>query len=92
MTKHPRIPTRKQVRAMNEKELKVLENKYRIAAKRQGLILMKSRLRDPRAAGYGTYMLVEEWSNTFAVWGLDSGYGLDLVDVAEALSGKDITS
>ena len=37
---------------------KVRENRLRRAAERQGLRLVKSRRRDPRAVGLGTYMLV----------------------------------
>lgn len=37
---------------------KVRENRLRRMAERQGLRLVKSRRRDPRAIDYGTYMLV----------------------------------
>lgn len=36
---------------------KVRENRLRRMAQRQGLILRKSRRRDPRATDYGTYTL-----------------------------------
>lgn len=36
---------------------KVRENRLRRMAARQGLTLQKSRLRDPRAIGYGLYQL-----------------------------------
>jgi hypothetical protein len=39
------------------------------AAARQGLRMEKSRVRDPRAIGYGTYMLVDERTNTVAAAG-----------------------
>jgi len=42
-----------------EPTLKVRENKARRAAIRQGMELQKSRLRDPRALGFGGYMLVD---------------------------------
>jgi hypothetical protein len=35
------------------------EKRLRRAAARQHLVLKKSRLRDPRALGYGGYMLVD---------------------------------
>ena len=44
---------------MTVQEYKVLENRLRRAAERQGFRLEKSRRRDPRAIDYGTYALVE---------------------------------
>jgi hypothetical protein len=38
---------------------KIRENRLRRVAERQGLRLRKSRRRDPRAIGYGTYDLVQ---------------------------------
>ena len=38
---------------------KVRENRLRRMAARQGLQLLKSRRRDPRALDYGTYWLVD---------------------------------
>jgi hypothetical protein len=38
---------------------KMRENRLRATAKRQGLKLHKSRLRDPRAIGYNTWSFVE---------------------------------
>jgi hypothetical protein len=38
-------------------EFKTLENKLRRMAARQGFTLSKSRLRDPRALGYGGYQI-----------------------------------
>ena len=40
-------------------DAKVQENRVRRMAKRQELILKKSRRRDPRATDYGSYMLVD---------------------------------
>jgi hypothetical protein len=42
----------------DERRAKVRENKMRRVAERQGLQLVKSRRRDPRATGYATYWLV----------------------------------
>jgi hypothetical protein len=44
--------------ASNTQE-KVRENRLRRMAARQGLQLVKSRRRDPRALDYGTYWLVD---------------------------------
>lgn len=41
-----------------EQSEKVRENRVRRMAERQGLRLVKSRRRDPRATDYGNYMLV----------------------------------
>lgn len=70
---------------MSPQDLKVLENKMRRAAERQGFRLEKSRARDPRATDYGTYHLVDNQTNGLAASGLQSGFGLDLHDVAEFL-------
>ena len=39
---------------------KVRENRLRRMADRQGYVLRKSRVRDPRALDYGTYWLVNQ--------------------------------
>jgi len=43
---------------------KVRENRLRRAAKRQGLDIKKSRMRDPRAIGYGKWMIIDPKTNT----------------------------
>jgi hypothetical protein len=43
---------------------KVRENRLRRMAERQGLRLVKSRRRDPRAIDYGLYTLVSDRTNT----------------------------
>jgi hypothetical protein len=53
--------------AAEDRAFKVRENKLRRMAKRQGLELIKSRRRDPRAIDYGGYMLARE--NGEAVFG-----------------------
>ncbi len=45
---------------MTDSEYKVLENRLRRAARRQGLHLEKSRTRDPRASDYGKYWLLDD--------------------------------
>jgi hypothetical protein len=69
-----------------EQEVKVKENRLRRAAERQGLRLVKSRRRDPRAFDYGKYMLVDVQTNA-VVHGLVAGrIGADLDDVEAYLS------
>ncbi|OHT91493.1 hypothetical protein BKG70_02030 [Mycobacteroides chelonae] len=70
---------------MTDTERKVYENRLRRAATRQGLKLCKSPRRDVRATDYGTYMLVDAQSNSVVSCGLQSGYGLSLIEVDEAL-------
>lgn len=83
------IPTTNQLNAMSATQYKTYENRLRRAADRQGLRLMKSRRRDPRATDYNTYMLVDVATNTLAVWGAQSGYGLGLDEIDEALQQPD---
>jgi hypothetical protein len=63
---------------------KVHENRLRRMAARQGLTLQKSRLRDPRAIGYGTYQLTD--GSNLVAWGSQSGYGLTLDEVEKYLT------
>jgi hypothetical protein len=65
---------------------KVRENRLRRAAARQGLNLVKSRRRDPRALDFGTYMLLDTRTTGVVSKGLRSGYGLTLDDVEEQLT------
>lgn len=51
-------------------ETKTRENRLRAIAKRRGLVLNKSRRRDPRAIDYGGYMLSDMYRNT-VVFGAD---------------------
>lgn len=71
---------------MSDREYKVLENRLRRAADRQGLQLKKSRARDPRALTYGTYMLTDIATNAIVAGDTQNGYGLDLNDVEKALN------
>lgn len=80
-----RFPTPEQIESMSDQDYKVLENRLRRGAERQGLSLEKSRTRDPRAAEYGTYQLVDTSTNTLVACGLSGGYGLDLGDIAQRL-------
>jgi hypothetical protein len=66
---------------------KVWENRIRRMADRQGLRLEKSRRRDTRAAGYGTYRLVDPATGTVVSYGEPAPYGLTLDDIEKALLG-----
>ena len=57
-------------------DYKIRENRLRRMAQRQGLILRKSRRRDPRATDYGTYTLTNMHTNNleygqYGIIGLD---------------------
>jgi hypothetical protein len=70
-----------------DSEEKVKENRLRRMAARQGLRLEKSRRRDPRAIGYGTYQLVWIDSNAIAASGGNrDGYGMHLDEIETALT------
>jgi hypothetical protein len=73
---------------MVEGEEKVRENRLRRMARRQGMALVKSRTRDPRALDFGGFMLVEP--NTGI--GVYPPVGKPLSDLAEIetfLTGDD---
>jgi hypothetical protein len=63
------------------------ENRVRAKARRQGLQLMKSRTRNREAVQWGTYMLVDPYTNTVAM-GMPSGFGLSLDDIDGALNER----
>jgi hypothetical protein len=80
------IPTHNEINDMTDQQYKVYENRLRRTAARQGLRLEKSRSRDPRAIGHGTYHLAD--ANNVVVEGdPNTGYGLDLDTVAAILLG-----
>ncbi|MBY0287495.1 MAG: hypothetical protein K2X52_10135 [Mycobacteriaceae bacterium] len=81
----PRTLTADAINAMTDQEYKVLENRLRRSADRQGLRLEKSRSRDPRATDYGTYHLVDASTSGLVAYGLQSGYGLGLDEIAREL-------
>lgn len=64
---------------------KVRENRLRNAAKRQGLLLSKSRRRDPRALDYDRYMLVGARGSIVAGGG-PFGFSLSLDEVEQWLT------
>ena len=57
---------------------KTRETRLRRMAERQGLRLERSRRRDPRAIGYGTYRLADPNGNVAVAADRLSGYGMDL--------------
>jgi hypothetical protein len=73
---------------------KVRENRLRRAAERQGLMLIKSRRRDPRAIDYGLYVLVSDtkgnrigrYGGQAAVSDFARGYGMTLDEIEEQLN------
>jgi hypothetical protein len=68
-------------------EEKVRENRLRRMAERQGLALHKSRRRDPRALGFGGYMIVDVATNAIVAGELDSPRALTLEEVEQYLTG-----
>ena len=61
---------------------KVRENRLRRMAERQGLRLMKTRRRDPRAYDFGTYMLIDARTDGIVAAGAhETGYGLTLDEI-----------
>jgi hypothetical protein len=65
------------------------EGRLRQKAKRQGLRLEKSRLRDPRLPGYGGYRLVEVSRNTVVYGAGPYAYSATL-DAIEAFLAKTV--
>ena len=63
---------------------KVRENRLRRMAARQGLVLVKSRARDPRALDYQGFMLVDLYTNAVVYGVLDSRGGALDIDEVEA--------
>jgi len=67
---------------------KVREDRLRRAARRQGLILEKSRRRDPRATDFGAFRIVNEQTSAVVASGADGGFGLNLDQVEAHLLGE----
>ena len=66
----------------------VREKRLRRAADRQGLRLERSRRRDPRALGFGTYRLVDARTGGVVAAGTADGFGLTLDQVEQHLTGE----
>lgn len=60
---------------------KVLENKLRRMALRQGLRLEKSRRRDPHAVDFGGFMLVDVETNALVAGGSPVAYSMSAQEV-----------
>ena len=58
---------------------KIRENRLRRAAARQGLVITKSRVRDPRATTYGAWFIAD--ANTRSLQTSELGISLDEVEV-----------
>jgi hypothetical protein len=67
---------------------KVRENRLRRAARRQGLVLEKSRARDPRAVDFGTYQLRDGSGRVVAKGRTRTAYGLSLDQIEAQLTGN----
>lgn len=65
---------------------KVRENRLRRMASRQGLMLKRSRRRDPRASDYGCYWLIDAWTNVVVAGAGPNGPSMDLDEVEAALN------
>jgi hypothetical protein len=70
---------------MNADE-KVRENRIRLVAARQRLRLERSRRRDPRAADYGRYQLIDIDSNIVVLGGGQHTYSATLDEIGEYLN------
>ena len=67
---------------------KIRENRLRRVAKRQGLILRKSRRFDPQAIDYGLYALIDLRDNLLVTpKNVNSIYALTLDEVEDWLTG-----
>jgi hypothetical protein len=64
---------------------KVIENRLRRMAERQGYRLEKSHRRDPRAIGFERYMLVDPATNAVIIGGSPFAYSATLDEIAEFL-------
>lgn len=71
--------------SMTEED-KVRANRLRRAAARQGLQLIKSRRRDPRALDFGGWMIVEISTNKVVAGATPREYSMSLDDVESYLT------
>ena len=75
-----------------ELSIKVRENRLRRMASRQGYRLQKSRRRDPRALGFGTFTLVKDKTNASSNQRTDNPGGnavdVDLDEIEQVLRGE----
>jgi hypothetical protein len=66
-------------------QVKVLEQRARRMAERQGLVLSRSRRRDPHAIDYGRYFLLDAQTNTHVAGAENGRARMTLADVVEFL-------
>ncbi len=64
---------------------KIRENRARRMAQRQGLQLIKSRRRDPRAIDFGGFMLVNAYTNSVAEGGSPWPFSMSIDQIEERL-------
>lgn len=69
-----------------EGALKVHENRLRRMAKRQGLVLEKSRRRDTQALDYGCYLLLDAETTAVVAGAVAGRHGWSLADVEDFLT------
>jgi hypothetical protein len=67
-------------------EEEVRENRLRRMAERQGLRLIKARRRDPRAYDYGTYGLLDAYTNNVVACGRPEPYGMSRDEIEKYLT------
>ena len=77
--------TANRINAMTPVQYKTYEDRLRRMAKRQGLVLMKSRTRDQRARDYCGYMLVDD-RNTAVAGGNPNAYSMSIDEVEQYLT------
>lgn len=68
--------------------MKAREMRLRRAAERQGMTLVRSRRRDPRAIGFGRWCLISRWGDQRVI-GVVPGVGFGLVDAPAARGGAE---
>lgn len=71
--------------SLSDRELRVLEQRARRVAERQGLQLQRSRRRDPNAIDFGRYRLIDPRLNAVVHGAGNFDYELDLQGVVEFL-------
>lgn len=72
---------------LTDREFKVLEQRARRVAERQGSMLQRSRRRDPHAPDFGLYRLVDAKGGSSADGSEAEIYNLTLAEVVERLLG-----
>jgi hypothetical protein len=74
--------------AMTPEQIKTFENRMRRMAKRQRLVLLKSRRRDHRAYDFGGYMIVDSQDPSRIVAGdANYEYSMNIAEVETFLTG-----